>query len=214
MMNSEEVNRAANAVAAAEAELQELPLRDRTRRIQSAIAAQTTLIGATGPMMTEAPPNPTLFVTNLPNDTTREALEVLFREFSGYHDVRLIPGREGIAFIDFDNETGAGSAKGKLVVSLSCRNQNIEHNCIASFISFSLERCSQWFQDITITCDISSFRIGIVVNGVSMRIFFFFFFFFFIHEAMSKPKYRLRCRYCCLCYCVILRKINKNLRSF
>ena len=114
MMNSEEVNRAANAVAAAEAELQELPLRDRTRRIQSVIAAQTTMIGANVPMMmTEAPPNPTLFVSNLPNETTREALDVLFRQFAGYRDVRLVPGREGIAFIDFDNEGGAGSAKGK-----------------------------------------------------------------------------------------------------
>jgi RNA recognition motif-containing protein len=117
-MNSEEVNRAANAVAVAEAELQELPLRDRTRRIQSVIAAQTTLVGTAVPMMTEVQSNSTLFVTNLPNETTREALEILFRQFSGYRDVRLAPGREGIAFIDFDNETGAGSAKSKLSLSI------------------------------------------------------------------------------------------------
>lgn len=114
-MNSEEVNRAANAVAAAEAELQELPLRDRTRRIQSVIAAQTTLVGAaTIPMMTEVPLNATLFVSNLPTETTREALEALFLQFPGYRDVRLVPGREGIAFVDFDHESGAASAKGKL----------------------------------------------------------------------------------------------------
>ncbi|CAF1265023.1 unnamed protein product [Rotaria magnacalcarata] len=111
LMNSEEVNRAANAVAAAEAELQELPLRDRTRRIQSVIAAQTTLVGSAVPMMTEVQPNSTLFVTNLPNETTREALEKLFHQFPGYNDVRLVPGREGIAFIDFDNDSGAASAK-------------------------------------------------------------------------------------------------------
>ncbi|CAF0741014.1 unnamed protein product [Adineta steineri] len=114
MMNSEEVNRAANAVAVAEAELQELPLRDRTRRIQSVIAAQTTLIGTAVPMMTEVQSNSTLFVTNLPNETTREALEELFHQYSGYLDVRLVPGREGIAFIDFDNEIGASSAKDAL----------------------------------------------------------------------------------------------------
>ena len=114
LMNSEEVNRAANAVAVAEAELQELPMRDRTRRIQSAIAAQTTLIGAAVvPMMTDGPSTPTLFVTNLPSEITREALAKLFREFSGYRDVRLVPGREGIAFIDFDNEVGASAARGK-----------------------------------------------------------------------------------------------------
>jgi U2 small nuclear ribonucleoprotein B'' len=114
LMNSEEVNRAANAVAVAEAELQELPLRDRTRRIQSVIAAQTTMIGTSVPVMTEVQLNSTLFVSNLPHETTREALEILFRQFSGYRDVRLVPGREGIAFIDFDNETGAASARDAL----------------------------------------------------------------------------------------------------
>jgi len=129
-MNSEEVSRAANAVAAAEAELQELPLRDRTRRIQSVIAAQTTMIGTTVPMMTEVQSNSTLFVSNLPNETTREALEVLFRQFSGYRDVRLVPGREGIAFIDFDNEAGAASAKGI---------QYYNHNQLIIFFSFVLD---------------------------------------------------------------------------
>ena len=114
MMNSEEVNRAANAVALAEAELQELPLRDRTRRIQSIIAAQTTMIGTAVPMMTEVQSNSTLFVTNLPQETTKDALEMLFRQFSGYLDVRLVPGREGIAFIDFDNDAGAASARGMI----------------------------------------------------------------------------------------------------
>jgi len=115
MMNSEEVNRAANAVAAAEAELQELPLRDRTRRIQSVIAVQTTMIGTSVPIMTEVQSNSTLFVSNLPTETTREALEALFRQFSGYLDVRLVPGREGIAFVDFDNDVGASSARGIFV---------------------------------------------------------------------------------------------------
>lgn len=136
MMNSEEVNRAANAVAVAEAELQELPLRDRTRRIQSVIAAQTTMIGTNVPMMmSEAQPNPTLFVSNLPNETTREALEVLFRQFGGYRDVRLIPGREGIAFIDFDNEVGASSARGTEILI-----KNLKNACVSSYF-----RCTQWF---------------------------------------------------------------------
>ena len=112
MMNSEEVNRAANAVAAAEAELQELPLRDRTRRIQSVIAAQTTMVGTSVPVMTEVQTNSTLFISNLPLETTPEALKVLFQQFSGYQDVRLVPGREGIAFVDFDNDAGAASARG------------------------------------------------------------------------------------------------------
>jgi len=143
-MNSEEVNRAANAVAAAEAELQELPLRDRTRRIQSAIAAQTTMVGATVPMMTEVQLNSTLFISNLPNETTREALQVLFRQFSGYRDVRLVPGREGIAFIDFDSEVGAASAKGKLFFIMI----NYLFYCFYEFL-----RGSQWFSDLGNKCN-------------------------------------------------------------
>jgi len=134
-MNSEEVNRAANAVAVAEAELQELPLRDRTRRIQSVIAAQTTMIGTSVPVMTEVQSNSTLFVSNLPHETTREALEVLFRQFSGYRDVRLVPGREGIAFIDFDNEVGASSAKGI----------SIYHDDRKIILSLLYFRWTQWF---------------------------------------------------------------------
>ena len=141
-MNSEEVNRAANAVAVAEAELQELPLRDRTRRIQSVIAAQTTMIGTSVPVMTEVQSNSTLFVSNLPNETTREALEVLFRQFAGYGDVRLVPGREGISFVDFDNEAGAASAKGKLLDSYN-------RKMLLLLIDF---RCTQWFQDLCNKC--------------------------------------------------------------
>jgi len=143
-MNSEEVNRAANAVAAAEAELQELPLRDRTRRIQSAIAVQTTLVGTAVPMMTEVQSNSTLFVTNLPNEATKEALERLFHQYSGYRDVRLVPGREGIAFIDFDSEVGAASAKGKLFFIMI----NYLFYCLYEFL-----RGSQWFSDLGNKCN-------------------------------------------------------------
>ncbi|CAF4274965.1 unnamed protein product [Rotaria sp. Silwood2] len=150
LMNSEEVNRAANAIAAAEAELQELPLRDRTRRIQSVIAAQTTLVGTAMPMMTETQSNSTLFITNLPNETTREALEMLFRQFPGYHDVRLVPGREGIAFIDFDNEAGAASAKDALngfmisatnaiSIAFDIEKETKEHNRFLESMHFDFE---------------------------------------------------------------------------
>jgi hypothetical protein len=137
-MNSEEVNRAANAVAAAEAELQELPLRDRTRRIQSVIAAQTTMIGTAVPMMTEVQSNSTLFVTNLPNETTQEALEALFRQFPGYREVRLVPGHEGIAFIDFDDETGAASAKSKLFLLMSILILLFYSNFIGALNGFNI----------------------------------------------------------------------------
>ncbi|CAF1057747.1 unnamed protein product [Didymodactylos carnosus] len=115
MMNSEEVLQAAEMVtaAAAEAELEQLPLKERQRRIQTVIAAQSTLIG-TLPIIPEQPSNSTLFLSNLPNETTKEMLEILFKQFTGYRDVRLIPGREGIAFVDFDKDKQATIAKDAL----------------------------------------------------------------------------------------------------
>jgi hypothetical protein len=62
-------------------------------------------------------------------------LEVLFRQFSGYRDVRLVPGREGIAFIDFDNEVGASSAKGIPIY-------HDDRKIILSLLYF---RWTQWF---------------------------------------------------------------------
>ncbi|CAF1014971.1 unnamed protein product [Didymodactylos carnosus] len=113
MMNSAEVLQAAEMAAAVEAELEQLPLKERQRRIQTAIAAQSTLIG-TLPMIPEQPSNSTLFLSNLPNETTKEMLEILFKQFTGYRDVRLIQGREGIAFVDFDKDNQATIAKDAL----------------------------------------------------------------------------------------------------
>lgn len=138
MMNSEEVTRTANAIAAAEAQLQELPVIDRTRRIQTVIAAQTALIGSMStPMVTDMPSTPTLFVSNLPNETTREALLVLFQKFPGFVDVRLVPGREGIAFIDFEHETGANSAKGKKIETILFDYERISTFCCCYFSPLS-----------------------------------------------------------------------------
>eukprot|EP00164_Ancoracysta_twista_P007268 GFYU01010283.1.p2 GENE.GFYU01010283.1~~GFYU01010283.1.p2 ORF type:complete len:216 (+),score=60.45 GFYU01010283.1:117-764(+) len=64
------------------------------------------------PARTEAPANPAqemlphnvLFVQNLPDACTKEMLEHLFQQFNGCVDCRLVPGRPGIAFIDFKDE--------------------------------------------------------------------------------------------------------------
>ncbi|KAK2196636.1 bifunctional RNA recognition motif domain/RNA-binding domain superfamily/Nucleotide-binding alpha-beta plait domain superfamily [Babesia duncani] len=42
----------------------------------------------------------TVFVENLPNDMQKDAVEVLFKQYPGYKDVRYIEGR-GVAFVDF-----------------------------------------------------------------------------------------------------------------
>ncbi|KAI1823592.1 RNA recognition domain-containing protein [Xylaria intraflava] len=57
------------------------------------------------------PPNKILFVQNLPEDYDIEALTGLFGRFEGFREVRLVPGRRGIAFIEYEAESGAITAK-------------------------------------------------------------------------------------------------------
>ncbi|OCL09605.1 putative U1 small nuclear ribonucleo protein [Glonium stellatum] len=57
------------------------------------------------------PPNKILFVQNLPDDYDVDALTAIFSRFNGFREVRLVPGRRGIAFVEYDAEQGAISAK-------------------------------------------------------------------------------------------------------
>jgi len=54
-------------------------------------------------------PNRTLFVENLPNEATDTMLSMLFRQYPGFQEVRLIAGRN-VAFVDYQNEYQAGMA--------------------------------------------------------------------------------------------------------
>jgi len=62
----------------------------------------------------EQPPNNILFLTNLPEETTEMMLTMLFNQFPGFKEVRLVPGRHDIAFVEFMNEFQSGSAKDAL----------------------------------------------------------------------------------------------------
>lgn len=64
--------------------------------------------------LAEQPPNNILFVTNLPEETTDVMLSVLFNQFAGFKEVRLVPGRHDIAFVEFENEYMSGAAKDAL----------------------------------------------------------------------------------------------------
>ncbi|PBP17752.1 RNA recognition domain-containing protein [Diplocarpon rosae] len=52
-----------------------------------------------------------LFLQNLPEDYDIDALTAIFGRFEGFREVRLVPGRRGIAFVEYDNEAGAITAK-------------------------------------------------------------------------------------------------------
>lgn len=63
---------------------------------------------------TEQPPNQILFLTNLPSETNEMMLSMLFNQFPGFKEVRLVPGRHDIAFIEFENEVLSSAAKDAL----------------------------------------------------------------------------------------------------
>lgn len=73
--------------------------RSTGRRVKSSAAPQD--IGE---------PHNTLFVESLPEATTEAMLKVLFSQFPGYIESRLVPGKPGIAFVDFGSSQQAGVA--------------------------------------------------------------------------------------------------------
>ncbi|XP_014749432.1 PREDICTED: U2 small nuclear ribonucleoprotein B'' [Sturnus vulgaris] len=60
------------------------------------------------------PPNFILFLNNLPEETNEMMLSMLFNQFPGFKEVRLVPGRHDIAFVEFENENQAGAARDAL----------------------------------------------------------------------------------------------------
>ncbi|KAJ6119716.1 U1 small nuclear ribonucleoprotein [Penicillium sp. IBT 18751x] len=57
------------------------------------------------------PPNKILFLRDLPDDASQEGLAAVFGRFEGFQEVRMVPGRKGIAFVEYETESGAISAK-------------------------------------------------------------------------------------------------------
>ncbi|XP_021861779.2 U1 small nuclear ribonucleoprotein A [Spinacia oleracea] len=58
------------------------------------------------PIVPELPaaPNNILFVQNLPHDATTLMLSVLFRQYPGFKEVRMVEAKPGIAFVEYENE--------------------------------------------------------------------------------------------------------------
>ncbi|XP_037069175.1 U1 small nuclear ribonucleoprotein A-like isoform X2 [Pollicipes pollicipes] len=62
----------------------------------------------------EQPPNQILFLTSLPEETNEMMLQMLFNQFPGFKEVRLVPGRSDIAFVEFDSELQSTAARSAL----------------------------------------------------------------------------------------------------
>mmetsp|Transcript_61051 Transcript_61051/g.139627 ORF Transcript_61051/g.139627 Transcript_61051/m.139627 type:complete len:252 (-) Transcript_61051:153-908(-) len=64
--------------------------------------------------MVEGDPNKILFLQRLPHEVTAEMLQALFKQFPGLSEVRMVPGKAGIAFVEFQSATQAGVGKDTL----------------------------------------------------------------------------------------------------
>ena len=92
---------------------QERPKRAPTESRKSKKKAAREAAAAQG-RVGDAPPNQILFLTNLPEETTETMLSMLFNQFPGFKEVRLVPGRHDIAFVEFENELQSATARDAL----------------------------------------------------------------------------------------------------
>ena len=71
------------------------------------------------------PPNKTLFLRDLPEDYGKDMLAIIFKRYPGFREIRLVPGRNTIAFAEYEDETGAIAAK-EALANLELSSQKIK----------------------------------------------------------------------------------------
>ncbi|KAF1744789.1 hypothetical protein MXB_4267 [Myxobolus squamalis] len=59
-------------------------------------------------------PNQILFLQNLPEQANINTLKVLFGQLPGFKEVRMVPNRNDIAFVEYESESYASAAKESL----------------------------------------------------------------------------------------------------
>ncbi|XP_029284634.1 U2 small nuclear ribonucleoprotein B'' [Cottoperca gobio] len=69
---------------------------------------------STSAQVPDNPPNYILFLNNLPEETNEMMLSMLFNQFPGFKEVRLVPGKHDISFVEFESDNQAGVAKDAL----------------------------------------------------------------------------------------------------
>ncbi|XP_075905041.1 U2 small nuclear ribonucleoprotein B'' [Nelusetta ayraudi] len=77
-------------------------------------AASAAPVNQAAVQVPDNPPNYILFLNNLPEETNEMMLSMLFNQFPGFKEVRLVPGKHDIAFVEFESDTQAGVAKDAL----------------------------------------------------------------------------------------------------
>lgn len=71
----------------------------------------------------ENPPHTILLLINLPEETTELMLQALFNQFSNLKEVRLIPNRHDVAFVEYETIEAASNARDGLQGFLIKPNQ-------------------------------------------------------------------------------------------
>lgn len=92
--------------------------REKKRKFDDAAAASADAAGtSTGARPAKAPklvinsvPHKILFAQALPDDCTDQMLTMLFQQYPGFVEVRMVPGKKGIAFIEFQDVVPASMA--------------------------------------------------------------------------------------------------------
>ncbi|KAI6229700.1 hypothetical protein M3Y99_01145100 [Aphelenchoides fujianensis] len=94
-------------------ERKDIPLPKKKKKVAEP-ARKTAAAGPDGQKGDHRPnaqPNKILFVTNLPENANEQLIRTVFQPFPGLKDIRLIPNRPDIAFIEFDTEDEATQTK-------------------------------------------------------------------------------------------------------
>lgn len=55
-------------------------------------------------------PNNILFIQNLPYETNSMMLELLFKQYPGFREVRMVEAKPGIAFVEFEDDSQSSVA--------------------------------------------------------------------------------------------------------
>lgn len=74
------------------------------------LSGQASRQGKAGPQEPAAAPNNILFIQNLPHETTSMMLQILFQQYPGFREVRMIEAKPGIAFVEFEDDMQASIA--------------------------------------------------------------------------------------------------------
>ncbi|KAI9596829.1 RNA-binding domain-containing protein [Syncephalis fuscata] len=88
---------------------QEQPRKKQT--LQNRDSTQGGYANASGIQDEFLPPNQILYIQKLPVDITEDTLVNLFQQYPGYKEVRLVPTRPDIAFVEYETEDEAAEAK-------------------------------------------------------------------------------------------------------